>query len=52
MQPERRVFISSCTRREMARRRPQRHSPLRLQLMVALAAVAAVLAFLALRGAL
>jgi hypothetical protein len=52
MQPERTLFISSCTRREMARRRPQRHSPLRLQLMVALISVAAVVAYLALRGTL
>jgi hypothetical protein len=52
MQPERTVFISSCTRREMARRRPQRYSALRLQLMVALVSAAAVVAFLALRGSL
>jgi hypothetical protein len=46
---ERTVFISSCSRRELARRRPQR-SVLRLQLMIAMAGVAAVVAVLALRG--
>jgi hypothetical protein len=51
MQPERTLFISSCTRREMARRRPHR-STLRLQLLVGLVAVAAVVAVMALRGAL
>jgi hypothetical protein len=51
MAEQRTVFISSCSRRELARRRPQR-SAVRLQLMVALLAVAAVAAVLALRGVL
>jgi hypothetical protein len=61
MAEQRTVFISSCSRRELARRRPQRsvvrrrphRPPVRLQeLMVALMAVAAVAAVLVLRGGL
>jgi hypothetical protein len=33
------VFISSCSRRELARRRPPRSSMLRMQVMLALVAV-------------
>jgi hypothetical protein len=51
MEEQQTVFISSCSRRELARRRPRR-SPLRLQIVIVLAALAAVIAVLALRGAL
>jgi hypothetical protein len=47
--PNRSLFISSCTRRQMARRRPSR-AALRLQLtLVALVLAAAAGAFIALR---
>jgi hypothetical protein len=46
------LFISSCTRRELARRRSSRH-PSRLELMVAVTLlVAAVVAFVVARGGL
>jgi hypothetical protein len=49
MEEQRTVFISSCSRREWARRRPQR--PLwRAQLIWGLALAASVLSVLALRG--
>jgi hypothetical protein len=51
MQEQRTVFISSCSRRELARRRPQR-PVIPVQLMVALMALAGVFAVLALRGSL
>jgi hypothetical protein len=35
------IFISSCSRRELARRRPARNSALRLQAVVALVVLAA-----------
>jgi len=38
------IFISSCSRRELARRRPARNAALRVQLMVALVVLAAGLA--------
>jgi hypothetical protein len=50
MEETKSVFISSCTRRDLARRRAGRPA-LRLQLFVALIVLAAALAaFLALRG--
>jgi hypothetical protein len=51
MEEQRTVFISSCSRRQMARRRPQ-HSALRAQLTLALAVAAAIVLVLALRGSL
>ena len=46
------VFISSCTRRQMARRRPSRTAA-RLELLVAMTLlIAAVLAFAVARGGL
>jgi hypothetical protein len=51
MEEQRSLFISSCSRRELARRRPQ-HSALRAQLMLAIALAAAVVLVLALRGSL
>jgi hypothetical protein len=46
------LFISSCTRRELARRRPSRRAS-RLELMVAMTLlVAVVVAFVAARGGL
>jgi hypothetical protein len=57
MQQERTVFISSCSRRELARRRPQRsvlglqRAVLRAQLAaMALMAVAVFAVFVALHG--
>ena len=52
MEESKSVFISSCTRREMARRRPSRTAA-RLELMVAMTLlIAAVLAFAVVRGGL
>ena len=51
MEEQRTVFISSCSRREMARRRPQ-HSVVPTQIVVALALIVAVALVLALRGSL
>ena len=51
MEEQRSLFISSCSRREMARRRPQ-HPALRAQITLALAVAAAVVLVLALRGSL
>jgi hypothetical protein len=51
MEEQRTLFISSCSRREWARRRPQR--PVwRAQTIWALALVASVVSVLALRGSL
>jgi hypothetical protein len=50
MEQEKSLFISSCTRREMARRRPGRSAG-RLELSVGLVLlVAALVAFLVVRG--
>jgi hypothetical protein len=50
MEQEKSLFISSCTRRELARRRPGRSAG-RVELFVAaIVLAAAVLAFLAVRG--
>jgi hypothetical protein len=50
MEETKSVFISSCTRRDLARRRAGRPAP-RLQLIVALIVLAAALAvFLAVHG--
>jgi hypothetical protein len=51
MEEQRTVFISSCSRREWARRRPQ-HSVLRAQIIWGLALAAAIVSVLALRGSL
>jgi hypothetical protein len=51
MEEQRTLFISSCSRREWARRRPQR-SVLRAQIVWGLALAASVVLVLALRGAL
>jgi hypothetical protein len=52
MEGQRSVFISSCSRRDLSRRRPQHYSALRLQLTLALAVAAAIVLVLALRGSL
>jgi hypothetical protein len=51
MEEQRSLFISSCSRREFARRRPH-HPALRAQLTLALALAAAVVLVLVLRGSL
>jgi hypothetical protein len=43
------VFISSCSRRQLARRSPYRSS-LRLQLLMVVAVICALVAFLVARG--
>jgi hypothetical protein len=48
---DRPLFISSCTRREMARRRPHR-SAVRIQALALLLIAAALGAFIAARGGL
>jgi hypothetical protein len=40
------IFISSCSRRELARRRPTRNQAVRLQLLAVLLVIAAALATL------
>jgi hypothetical protein len=49
MEEQRTLFISSCSRREWARRRPQR-SVWRAQFIWAMALAASVVSVLALRG--
>jgi hypothetical protein len=43
------IFISSCSRRQLARRRPTRHA-VRLQVMIAVVVIATAGVFLAARG--
>jgi hypothetical protein len=49
--PESRLFMSSCSRRQLARRRPG-HAALRIQLLLLLLILAGIAAFLVGRGGL